>query len=434
MTQYCLLSPGAQGLCGLIGLAVTAAALFSLIQILSLKIGGFRLALSSAVTAVSLVWLQGLADAGIQFSVGRELKGLGKIAGSFPAFAVFLVFFAVVLAEIFLIAGLVSARRRMLTADSVKESFDALLDGVCFSAPDGTPLLINEKMNELSLKLFGETVMNCESFWDRLCSGEFSGGNGPVQSELGPMIHLSDGGTVYFRRSALTVGRGEVTEIIGCDVTEQFKLSSELIKRNVALVNINRYLKRSGNEAEELRNEKEVLAAKIRVHDAVGRALITFRRYLALPVSERSRDELIGVWKENINVLKNLAETAPPADPMKQLRAAADAVDVQIKMSGELPEDERRRDILVSAMHECLTNMVRHAGGSELDIEISNLPGRVNLQVTNNGKIPEGEIWEGGGLGNLRRSVEMAGGEMKISSWPYFALSVSLPEEGERYA
>ena len=47
--------------------------------------------------------------------------------------------------------------------------------------------------------------------------------------------------------------------------------------------------------------------------------------------------------------------------------------------------------------------------------------------IKNNGTPPNGTIKEGGGLTNLRRRIEKAGGKMKIQSLPEFVLSIYIP-------
>lgn len=49
------------------------------------------------------------------------------------------------------------------------------------------------------------------------------------------------------------------------------------------------------------------------------------------------------------------------------------------------------------------------------------------IHITNDGKVPDDEITEGGGLSALRRRIENAGGIMRIKSRPNFALSALLP-------
>jgi signal transduction histidine kinase len=53
------------------------------------------------------------------------------------------------------------------------------------------------------------------------------------------------------------------------------------------------------------------------------------------------------------------------------------------------------------------------------------------VTVTNDGKPPESEITEGGGLSTLRKRVERAGGTMLVQSVPVFKLTVTVPKEKE---
>ena len=51
------------------------------------------------------------------------------------------------------------------------------------------------------------------------------------------------------------------------------------------------------------------------------------------------------------------------------------------------------------------------------------------MTVTNDGRQLVGKITEGGGLSNLRGSVENAGGRMLVLSEPVFALKLILMRE-----
>lgn len=49
-----------------------------------------------------------------------------------------------------------------------------------------------------------------------------------------------------------------------------------------------------------------------------------------------------------------------------------------------------------------------------------------NVRIRNNGKQPDKEITEGGGLSNIRQKIEKAGGYMKIQSTPEFELCIGM--------
>jgi signal transduction histidine kinase len=78
-----------------------------------------------------------------------------------------------------------------------------------------------------------------------------------------------------------------------------------------------------------------------------------------------------------------------------------------------------------------VTNAVRYAGATELYADFSETKTEATVTVANNGKQPDGEIIEGGGLSTLRRRVERAGGTMTLQSLPKFRLTVTVPKAEE---
>ena len=69
-----------------------------------------------------------------------------------------------------------------------------------------------------------------------------------------------------------------------------------------------------------------------------------------------------------------------------------------------------------------------YAGSKELYAEFSETEGLATVCVTNDGKQPEREIVEGGGLSTLRRRVERAGGTMVVQSLLKFKLIITVPK------
>ena len=107
-----------------------------------------------------------------------------------------------------------------------------------------------------------------------------------------------------------------------------------------------------------------------------------------------------------------------------ELKEAADAVGVKLILNGDIPR--KLRKLIAIAIHECLTNTVKHADGSELTVDITDEDGIVTVVFTNDGKPPEGEISESGGLKSLRSTVEQFRGEMEIASEPRFMLTIRV--------
>lgn len=95
----------------------------------------------------------------------------------------------------------------------------------------------------------------------------------------------------------------------------------------------------------------------------------------------------------------------------------------------DLPVSGEARSAVLAAIRECLTNTARHAGGDRLFVFIKSgddTPRGIRVEITNNGKVPLTPVQEAGGLSNLRRMVERAGGIMTVESTPQFLLRLDF--------
>ena len=122
---------------------------------------------------------------------------------------------------------------------------------------------------------------------------------------------------------------------------------------------------------------------------------------------------------------------APDEDMLLQIRKTCEYVKLAFVQTGDLPKQERVAYLLTCAVRECVTNAVRYAEATELHAAFTENETEATVTVTNNGKIPEREIVEGGCLSTLRRRVEHAGGIMTVQSFPKFKLTVTVPKEKE---
>ena len=51
--------------------------------------------------------------------------------------------------------------------------------------------------------------------------------------------------------------------------------------------------------------------------------------------------------------------------------------------------------------------------------------------MSNDGRVPDSTVTEGGGLSSLRDRIEKSGGTMNINSYPFFELVISFPLKKE---
>lgn len=430
MTAYYDLSVNAHIIFGVCTLILMVGAVFVLVNACVLHLRCRYLILSSALLLEVVFVLQGITDVSLKDIKNLSFVFFSDIIGNMPCAAVILLLVFSAAAEAVFILYIHTVNKNTLTPGAVKESLDTLPDGVCFYLSDGQPLLVNAQMNKISGELFGNEIMNVKSFLSNLQSNNSDGKARLISTEPTLVIQTDDEKIWDFRRNVLTVGNSEVQELLAFDVTEQYNLKKELEMRNQRLSDVNERLRKYSREVERITAEKEILTAKMRVHDDVGRSLLAFRSYLAKPQSERDRESLLLMWRYTISVMEK--ETVPDVqhNEWELLLKAAKAVDVSIEVNGELPEKGRKRDILIAAMHECLTNTVKHAKGNCLYLNIQSGNNALTAEITNNGEQPKADIIESGGLKNLRHTVESAGGVMAVKSKPRFGLVLKF--EGEK--
>jgi len=84
----------------------------------------------------------------------------------------------------------------------------------------------------------------------------------------------------------------------------------------------------------------------------------------------------------------------------------------------DLPIDSKRRHQLFLAFKEALTNVVRHSGGSEVQIKILDCNQQLQLRILDNGRglPPDLASRETDGIANMRSRLEKLGGRIEITN------------------
>ena len=310
-----------------------------------------------------------------------------------------------------------------LSARSVCEGLDQLPNGVCCSTEDGFPVLVNNKMQEISNTAFGVGVLNTHIQHERLESGKLQPGCRMEDRDESRFLLLPNGTAWLLQEQPITVGERNMTETIAFDVTQRYKNLCELEQRNTRLEAVNQRLQEYLNDMNRIVREKEVLAAKIRLHAELGQSLLAIRSYLT--IGEDNRESVMEQIKNTVIQLQSNTLDEHSEDRFYALQEAAKTVGIAITIQGEIPP--AYRDLLAVAIHECLTNTVKHAVGHRLDVSITQEDDGYTVTLTNDGKPPLEEIQETGGLGNLRTLTEKQNGTMQIESTPAFRLKLQLP-------
>ena len=384
---------------------------------------------SVVLAAAVFIILQSMADVSLCANeVDPRFSLPAVILKDVPWIIVALVIVVIFAAEVLCLVAVNRAGRDKLSPGSVKESLDALPDGVCFFSEDGRILLSNRRMQHISSDITGIGILNGEKLWR--CIEEKS-----VKTDVsdGLVILTSDSKVWNVRRSEIEAEGNRINEIVALDVTEQYELRRELEERNERLNSVNERLRIFSRDMSRLTAEKELLDAKIKVHDDLGRSLLAFRAYLTAEPSKRDRSKLLPLWRYVISVMKK--ETVP-SEEWDAIEKTAESLHIQIEINGDLPAgladlpvSGEVRSAIMAAIRECLTNTARHARGDRLFVLIkcgADAPHGIRIEITNNGRAPLVPIQEAGGLSNLRHMVERAGGIMTIESSPQFLLRLDF--------
>ena len=318
--------------------------------------------------------------------------------------------------------------RFALTPASLQEGLDFMPDGISFSTQDGIPLLVNRKMQNISYAAFGTGVLDMRRLLQLLEAGETAVGCHVEYKENAVFLHLQDGSIWDIQYREIPIRNLQVQECIAYDITEQYQKNREMEKRNAHLAAVNKKMREYNQNLDSITREREILAAKVRIHDDVGRSLLALRAYLSHKNGDRKG--LVDLWRFTVSALKGESVSRDTADRMEVLAQAAEAVDVKLVFDGEIPKEQQLEEVVAAAIHECLTNTVKHADGSELAVHTMVENNTVMFELKNNGKPPEGKVEEKGGLRTLRTIVEQHGGRMEILSRPEFLLRIQLGTGG----
>ena len=325
-------------------------------------------------------------------------------------------------------------RKPELGRSSVKEGFDNLPSGICFAGQSGTIMLCNRQMHRLCHILMGMDLQHIAELRQALDQPQ---PDVEILDKAARIYRFPDHTLWQFAETPITDREGNhYTQIQAIDVTELHERRAELERDNQALTEANRRAKALYAELDQIVREKETLALKMKVHDDLGQCLLSTRNLLTQDSSLEDLRSGGRRWAETLGRItadEGGSDTRRGgSDPLAELMASAAEIGVRVRLQGQLPALEANARLMIAAMRECATNTVRHAGGTEMTVQLTRTQKADIAVITNNGKPPEGEITEGGGLSGLRRSVENRHGTMTVRGTPAFRLSIVLPREGEQ--
>lgn len=346
----------------------------------------------------------------------KEITVFSKILSDKPLFIYVLFLMVSLVLCIIALINFFMVSSNEVTRASVREAFDNLPNGICFIDSKGFPILVNRQMYRIVQELTGKDFQHMNEII------------GFIEDASGtPMIHkLSDKKIWQLYRYDMIIDSEPYVQIVAGDITDIYNLSKELKEKNRSLTQQRKLQEQLLDNIIQLSREEEILSQKIYIHTEFGKAVLATKLHLK---NSRNEKELVQLWEETIKKLKFATEDRSEDNSYEQLLAAATALRCKVSLFGELPADMDKRYLIVTSIREAVTNAVRHARADEVKVSIHENKDSIDILISDNSVVPVERVVEGGGLRDLRRKIEKAGGELQVLCQPTVKLSITLKKE-----
>ena len=324
------------------------------------------------------------------------------------------------------------------SAKMIKKAIDSYPGGICFSALDGRVILVNEKMNKLVLELTGHTILNAKVTWEEL---EDFANNG--KAEKLPQSWLpkdtdneSPRQQLFFRFSDSSIWRFELrfldsntVQIEAAEITKLYRLSEELYENTIRLQEMQKRQNSLLDSIVEVNLNKEILAAKMHIHDELGHYLLVTTKAITEDSLAENADVLRENWNSAIRDFSNIPTvwTVPDSTLQSELLQVAELIGCKVIFLGEQPKSRKALQLLYAAIREALTNAVRHAEATELTVKIEQDEKSYHIEISDNGSVSVSSVTEGNGLSALRQRLEQEGASLKVLCDNNVSLIVDIP-------
>jgi two-component system, NarL family, sensor kinase len=188
-------------------------------------------------------------------------------------------------------------------------------------------------------------------------------------------------------------------------------------------------------------NERRRIAAEL--HDGVIQTFVTARLNLSTEAMQEKKSDryqsVLQLIDEGCSELRTISHTMMPESLMKKGLAAAlhdlasriddSVLDIRLNISGM----DKRLDTAIEAsiyriVQECLSNTLKHAKATRLDIQLVVEEQKVDLMIEDNGVgfDSAAKSYSGIGLQNIRSRVNLLSGELELSSAPGQGTLISI--------
>lgn len=232
-----------------------------------------------------------------------------------------------------------------------------------------------------------------------------------------------------FAQSELVIRNKRCRFLSAADITQQWRDANALQQQNRLLAQRGAELEQTLANIHAICRQRVLLRTKNRAHDVLGQRLSLLLRVLQQDAS-LPEDLLLDLTDELLDAIKS-EDAQTPQEELRVLQETFDLIGVTVSFSGPLPEEPARAAAVVEIVREAVTNAVRHATATRIDVRAEVFQQGYRFTITDNGTPPDKPVPEGGGIGGMRKRAARFGGQIDIETQPQFKITVRLPKGGQ---
>lgn len=216
----------------------------------------------------------------------------------------------------------------------------------------------------------------------------------------------------------------EDLEIVAVNITEEYELQEKIETQNKEIEKNNKEIIWTIENMEYIEKQKESQELRSKFHDLLGQSFSMLQQYLNQDNLEtRNIEDIKFMIREMFTDMEDKEEAEVN---LKNLVEAHKNTGTEINIVGKLPQNKEIAKVFFEIIREAVTNAIRHADSTKVDVQIKDNLNGIELIITNNGKKPKDTIIEHQGIKGMRRKVARIKGNLYITTVPNFKIDVKI--------
>ena len=321
--------------------------------------------------------------------------------------------------------------RQQLSLTSVQEAVDSIDDGLLFARPDGSILLTNRIMGDLSTSLCHQELTDANAFWSALERSESSEFVTKIAVDGNFLFRFTGGNTWTLHREIFSLDGRDCVQIVALNVTESDSVQRQITVRRAELSRTALQLQQVEDTIARLQEEEDRVNRGRQTFDSITEKMAALNRFFtehyALPAETFDYKRLAEL---TAGLLRDL-EHAPALTAQQQLDLTVSALGlmrVTVAVTGSLPENFEAATACSFLIREAAVNAVLHGNAASVSITLEEQEDAWLCRAENDGAPLTGALTPAGGITAIRRMLFPLGGTLEITKEPVFSLQARIPK------